>query len=154
MVAGALAGFIHLVPEPGRRSVVLGSVAVVLAFELAGRPLHLPQNHRQVPQSITARATVDGPLQFGFEMGTGVRTYMPTALPHALLLTVLLIGGLGPGLVAGLGFGLGRALMPLTRARAPHPAAWDTLLLRRLRLIGRLCAVGFLLAFAVLLLGQ
>jgi hypothetical protein len=124
----------------------------VLAFELAGRPLSLPQNRRAVPQSVIPRSNVAGPLQFGFEMGTGVRTFMPTALPHVLLLTVVLVGGVAPGIGAGLGFGLGRALMPLLRARQPDPRAWDRRLLATLRTIGVVCASGFLFAALALAL--
>lgn len=124
------------------------ALAAVLSFELAGRPLRLPQNRRAVPQQIIPRSDVDGPLQFGFEMGTGVRTYMPSAIPHALVLAVLLVGGLGPGIAAGLGFGLGRALMPTLRARYRTPLDWDRLLLRRAPALYSTSA----LAFAALLI--
>ncbi|WBB70081.1 hypothetical protein [Micromonospora sp. WMMD812] len=119
-------------------------MAVLLGFEVAGRPLSLPQNRRAVPQTIIPQADVSGPLQFGFEMGTGVRTFMPTALPHALVAAVVLVGGVGPGLAAGLGFGIGRALMPLVRSSHENPADWDDRLLDVLRLVGQLVAVGFL----------
>jgi hypothetical protein len=148
---GAFGGIASLVPAIVRVALLVLGLAVLLGFELAGRPLNLPQNRRLVPQSVIPRANVEGPLQFGFEMGTGVRTFMPTALPHALVLTVALLGGVAPGLLAGLGFGIGRALMPLTRSRAPRPDVWDKALLLRLRLIGRLCAVGFLAAAVGLL---
>lgn len=129
-------------------------IVVIMAFELAGRPLQLPQNRRLVPQEIIPRRQFDGPFQFGFEMGTGVRTFTPTALPHALVLTVVLVGGILPGVLAGLGFGLGRVLMPLTRTLSGEPRHWDRVLLRRLAWIGRLCAAGFLLSLLVVALGE
>jgi hypothetical protein len=153
-VAGAIGGIVSLVPAVPRLWLAVGTLAVMLGFELAGRPLNLPQNRRLVPQDVIRRADVEGPLQFGFEMGTGVRTFMPTALPHALLATVVLLGGLGPGVLAGLGFGLGRALMPIARVRHGDSADWDRLLAQRLRLVGRLCAAAFALAAITVVAGQ
>lgn len=142
-----------MVPEIGRFWVLVPLVAVIMVFELAGRPLQLIQNRRLVPQEIIPRSQFEGPFQFGFEMGTGVRTFSPTALPHALVLVIVLIGGLLPGVLAGLGFGLGRVLMPVTRSFSGDPEGWDRVLLRRLAWVGRICAAGFLLALLVVLLG-
>nr|WP_062343103.1 hypothetical protein [Herbidospora sakaeratensis] len=152
-VAGAFGGLVSVVPEAGRTWALIPVAAVLLAFELAGRPLSLIQNRRLVPQEIIPRSRFEGPFQFGFEMGTGVRTFSPTALPHALVLTIVLVGGLLPGVLAGLGFGLGRVLMPLTRSLSGDPARWDRRLLGGLAWVGRWCAAGFLAALLVLLLG-
>jgi hypothetical protein len=152
LVAGAVGGIVSLVPVAPRTWLAAGILAVMLGFELAGRPLNLPQRRRLVPQEVIRRADVEGPLQFGFEMGTGVRTFMPTALPHALVVFVVLLGGLGPGVLAGLGFGLGRALMPVARSGHGDPARWDRLLARRLRLVARLCATAFAVAALTLAL--
>jgi hypothetical protein len=126
---------------------------VIMAFELAGRPLQLPQNRRLVPQDVIPRSEFEGPFQFGFEMGTGVRTFTPTALPHALILVVALLGGVLPGVLAGIGFGLGRVLMPLARSRSGDPQLWDRVMLRWIVWVGRLCAAGFLLSLMVVLVG-
>ncbi|MGS2641285.1 hypothetical protein [Streptosporangium sp. LJ11] len=153
-VVGAFGGLVSVVPEAGRTWVLVPVVAVLLVFELAGRPLQLIQNRRLVPQEIIPRARFEGPFQFGFEMGTGVRTFTPTALPHALVLTVVLVGGILPGVLAGLGFGMGRVLMPLTRSLSGDPQRWDRHLLGRSARVGRWCAAGFLLVLLVLLLGR
>jgi hypothetical protein len=152
-VVGALGGLVSVVPATGRVWTLIPLLAVITVFELAGRPLRLPQNRRLVPQEIIPRRQFDGPFQFGFEMGTGVRTFTPTALPHALVLTVVLIGGILPGVLAGLGFGLGRVLMPAARTLSGEPQSWDRVLLRRLAWIGRLCAAGFVLSLLVVLGG-
>jgi transposase-like protein len=39
---------------------------------------------RQVPQDVFARGLYRAALQFGFEMGTGVRTYVPATTPYLL----------------------------------------------------------------------
>lgn len=150
ILTGTLGGLASIVPEPVRLWALAPVVAVIMLFELAGRPLSLPQNRRLVPQDVIPRAGFSGPLQFGFEMGTGVRTFTPTALPHLLVLVVVLAGGLGPGLLAGLGFGVGRALMPLSRALSGDPYQWDSKLLASTVWVGRLCAIGFLLSLALL----
>lgn len=142
-MVGILGGFAAVVPAVVRWGVFAIVIGTIGVFELAGRPLSLPQNRRAVPQTIIGQANVSGPLQFGFEMGTGVRTFMPTALPHALIAAVVLVGGIGPGLIAGFGFGVGRALMPLVRSSHPDPALWDDKLLDVLRLVGQLVAAGF-----------
>ncbi|MFI5915748.1 hypothetical protein [Dactylosporangium sp. NPDC051541] len=148
LLAGVLGGFAAVAPDAWRWAAFAVLAVVVLAFELAGRPLRLPQNSRAVPQTIIPESNASGPLQFGFEMGTGVRTFMPTALPHALLAAVVLVGGILPGIGAGLGFGLGRALMPLVRAGSADPRGWDRRLLLSLRRIGILCAAAFALTLA------
>lgn len=140
---GALAGLLSVIPAAGRLAVGGLLLVVVLGAELAGRPLSLPQNRRAVPQTVIPEARVQGALQFGFEMGTGVRTFMPTALPHALVLAVLVSGSLGVGLLAGLGFGTGRAAMPLVRAWSGAPRSWDDTLLASIGRIGQLTAVSF-----------
>ncbi|MGA4993747.1 hypothetical protein [Nonomuraea bangladeshensis] len=145
-ITGALGGLASIIPEPVRLWALAPVVVVILLFELAGRPLSLPQNRRLVPQDVIPRADFAGPLQFGFEMGTGVRTFTPTALPQLLVLIIVLAGGLGPGLLAGLGFGVGRTLMPLSRALSGDPRGWDTKLLASTAWVGRLCAAAFLLS--------
>jgi hypothetical protein len=154
LVAGAIGGIVSIVPAAPRIWLAAAVLVLLLGFELTGRPLDLPQNRRLVPQDVIRRADVEGPLQFGFEMGTGVRTFMPTALPHALVALVVLLGGLGPGILAGLGFGLGRGLMPIARLRHGDAAGWDRLLAQRLRLVGQLCAAAFALAAATVVIGQ
>jgi hypothetical protein len=151
LVVGALAGVLSVVPQPARLVVGAGALAVILIAELAGRPLRLPQNGRAVPPKVIADAHVRGALQFGFEMGTGVRTFMPTALPHALVVAVLAAGGPLVGLVVGLGFGAGRAAMTLLRSASRTPAAWDGTLARRARSVGRLAAVAFTLLLIALI---
>ncbi|MFE3453041.1 hypothetical protein ACFXJ8_29375 [Nonomuraea sp. NPDC059194] len=151
-VVGAVAGIASVIPEVVRLWALLPALLVIMSFELVGRPLSLPQNRRLVPQDVIPKAEFEGPLQFGFEMGTGVRTFTPTALPHLLVAVIVLAGGLGPGLLAGVGFGVGRALMPYLRSRSADSRQWDRDLLRALSRLGQICAAGFLLAVAVILL--
>ncbi len=143
---------LSIVPSYIRLPIGGLALVVILVAELIGRPLTLPQNGRAVPQTIIPEARVQGALQFGFEMGTGVRTFMPTGLPHALVVAVLVAGGLVPSLLAGLGFGLGRSWMTLSRSYSGSPRGWDSQLRMSLRIVGQLTAVCFTVLVAVVFL--
>lgn len=106
--------------------VLYGAFAVVVVVaELMGRRLPLPQNARQVPRSIVFDDPRWGPLQFGFEMGTGVRTFVPTGLPHLLALGLILVAPWDAALLAGVGFGLGRGFMSTSRTKSGDVGWWD-----------------------------
>jgi hypothetical protein len=112
-VAWFLSGFASIMPELGR-AVLLGAGALVvwLAKEgpLAGR-VPLPESRRQIPSGVFNGSLVEGAFRFGFELGTGVRTYVTSPAPYILLL-VILLGWLplGWALLLAIGFGLGRAV--------------------------------------------
>ena len=88
----------------------------------------LPENRRQVTQAVLGRGPVHGAAQFGFEMGTGVRTFMTSASPYLLASWLVLFATPWALLVSALGFALGRGLPNLLylrygdRAAAPVPA--------------------------------
>lgn len=70
-----------------------------------------PQNKRQVSDAVVFATPRRGAAQFGFEMGTGVRTYVTTDAPY-LLAIFLLFGdqSIWIFVTAALGFGGGRGL--------------------------------------------
>lgn len=104
--------------------VVVAVAALVEDVFAPGWPW--PQHARQVPQSVRLREPTVALLQFGFELGTGVRTFVTSRAPYVLV-AVLLLGGLpfAGALAAGTGFGAGRALMPVLRRAHDAPGAWD-----------------------------
>ncbi|WP_019901771.1 hypothetical protein [Salinispora arenicola] len=134
LAGGVTSGLVAVVVGSLFRPVITPIVAVVLivalllavaAQEVGLFTLSLPQNARQVPQSIIQDGEQIGALQFGFEMGTGVRTFMTSGLPHVLLLCVLLLAGWPTALLSGLAFGAGRAWMMLSRLWHGDVVAWD-----------------------------
>jgi hypothetical protein len=135
------------------RIVEVVAVAVVFTLVAANEfglvRIRLPQNARQVPSSIVDDGHRYGALQFGFEMGTGVRTYMTSGLPHALASGLLLLANLPDALLAGAAFGLGRAAMTLARHAHPDRDAWDDALRERDRVLRSGLTVAFGLAIAV-----
>ncbi|MET9023730.1 hypothetical protein ABZV93_27530 [Actinopolymorpha sp. NPDC004070] len=126
VVAVALGLLVRPVVRPVPAAVAVVAVAVLVGLNEFGLlRLRLPQNGRQVPESIGDDGPRYGALHFGFEMGTGVRTYMTTGLPHVLVLAVALCATWPQGLAAGLAFGAGRAAMVLARHAHRDDGHWD-----------------------------
>ncbi|WP_053174343.1 hypothetical protein [Nonomuraea sp. SBT364] len=99
--------------------------AITVAYECGWRRFELPSAKRLVPQEVIGRGPVIGALQFGFEMGTGARTFMPTFLPYITITLLLTSSSFGEAGLAGLGFGLGRAAMVTARYFYGDPDEWD-----------------------------
>lgn len=88
--------------------------------------LHLPQTRQQIPRTVFDRDPARAAARFGYELGTGLRTYLPSAAPHLLAVGLVVLGGPWWGALAlGVGFGLGRGLLPTQRALAPDEQRWD-----------------------------
>ncbi|GAA3015102.1 hypothetical protein [Actinokineospora diospyrosa] len=127
------------------RWALVGAVLVLVALnELRVIDVRLPENRRLVPEGVFRLGRHLGPLQFGIEMGTGARTYLPSGLPYIAATAVLLTASVPQALVAGAAFGFGRALM--TTANLNHPGDWDALWARHARLTAALLSGAFLLS--------
>lgn len=141
-----------LLPTGIRAGLVVAVALVVLAGELGLHRLTLPHRRAQVPSAVIGAGPHAGALQFGFEMGSGVRTHMPSNLPYLPLLAVLLLGSWAAAVLAGLGFGLGRAAMALGRHHSRAPGWWDDQWQRhgrRLRIVLALAAGALLTGLLV-----
>ncbi|WUH99509.1 hypothetical protein OHR68_39480 [Spirillospora sp. NBC_00431] len=138
-------------PEAAAMGVAAAFFGVAALHEFGLVRLRLPQNARQVPEAIENDGPISGALQFGFEMGTGVRTYMSSALPHALVISVFLTAGWTDAIAAGLCFGAGRALMTLSRTAGNEGERWDSALVsheRAIRIIMTVTMAGTLALIA------
>lgn len=125
-VAGLLVSLVPINATPFRMAAVFFLVSTLAVVELTGRGSRLIQNRRQVPQFVNYRYRRSGAFLFGFEMGTGMRTYLPSAFPLALVAGILILTpGVIAGALAGVGFGCGRTLMVLARNRADDRDRWD-----------------------------
>lgn len=131
-----------LAPEGVRALLLVGTALVILAIEMGWFRLALPQNRRQVPAWVIQDGSRSGALQFGYELGTGLRTYVPSSFPHLALVAVLLHAGWAQGLVAGMAFGLGRAAMTLARHYHWDSDEWDNGLVRNRRLVRALLGIA------------
>jgi hypothetical protein len=123
----------------------------VLAGECGLHRVTLPHRRIQVSSAVIGAGSEAGALQFGFEMGCGVRTHMPSNLPYLPLVALLLVGGWATALLTGLGFGLGRAAMALGHHHCRNGTWWDRQWQRhghRVRIT--LALVAVLVALAIL----
>ncbi len=112
-----------LVPGP-LRWALFGVAAVAVALRECGViTFRVPENARLVPEGVQ-HLREWGALQFGFEMGTGMRTYSPSALPHLALLAVVLVVPFPAAFTLAAGFAAGRLAMPLLSNAWSDDGAW------------------------------
>ncbi|MGW0809223.1 hypothetical protein [Nonomuraea sp. NPDC002799] len=141
-----------LIPASWTMPLMLGLVLLALGCDVKLLPFRLPQNARQVPSSIVARSDGSGALQFGFEMGTGLRTFMPTHLPYVLVSLILLAAPWWTAPIAGFCFGVGRAIMVLSAVRRGNAADWDRDFAARKMVILTGCWLSMTCALAVIVI--
>ncbi|MDT0264777.1 hypothetical protein RM844_00575 [Streptomyces sp. DSM 44915] len=135
LVLWSASGLTSPLPAGWWAPITVGAALLGVARDAGLLALRLPQNSRQVPQDVLQRDLVRGALQFGFEMGTGVRTYVSASLPYVAALAVLLANDLAVALLTGLGFALGRAATPALRFASGAGEEWDDRLQDRLPLL-------------------
>jgi hypothetical protein len=134
LVLWLASGLVAPVPAGWRYGIVLAAGLVAVLRDLGVVTLRLPQNARQIPQDVLRTGLVRGALQFGFELGTGVRTYVSASAPYVIALATLLAGQRWQvAVLVGLGFGGGRAASALARYASRGGDDWDARLASRLR---------------------
>ncbi|MEO3927137.1 hypothetical protein ABGB07_25200 [Micromonosporaceae bacterium B7E4] len=131
-----------LLPAPVRLGPLALLAGAVLLREAGLLTLPVPENRRLVPEAVQHRGRFLGTIQFGFEMGTGMRTYSPSALPHLVLLAILLAVPFAGALTAGIGFAAARWIMPAASLGYGGDGSWE----ERWRAHRRLLAVATALA--------
>jgi hypothetical protein len=150
VVAGSL---IRLpIPEIARVAIVGAFLVAVVLREFKVVDFWLPQKKRQIPESVFRLGRHAGPFQFGLEMGTGMRTYLPGGLPYVAGLAVLLLASVPAALAAGAGFGLGRSLMTASNLRYSDDNSWDDEWLANGRRLSLLLGSAFVAALLVVVL--
>jgi hypothetical protein len=124
-------------------TAVVGWFAVIAVREFGLISFPLPQNARLVPESVFRHGRFFGPLQFGLEMGTGLRTYVTSGLPYVALPLVAFFASPLAAVAAGVGFGLGRSLMTTSNLRFSDDNTWDLAFLVHERLIKSVLVAAF-----------
>jgi hypothetical protein len=124
--AAILGGLVQaLVPEQVRLGLLGGLALAVLLREAGLISLPVPENRRLVPEVVLQRGRMLGPIQFGFEMGTGMRTYSPSALPHLVLLAIVLAIPLPGAMLAAVGFAAARWIMAAASIGHSDAGEWS-----------------------------
>lgn len=147
-----LSGLAAPLPEAVRTGAILAVAVLGVVREAGWLRVPMPQNARQIPQEVLRHRVRRGALQFGFELGTGVRTFVSASAPYVVALG-LLLAHQGPAttILAGTGFGAGRAATAAVRYASRHDE-WDDRRLTRMPLLSNAIGVVVLVTLAVLLL--
>lgn len=136
-ILAAVGGLVAPIPtEP--RAAALACVALIAGLRDLGLcTVALPENRRIIPHDLFRGHPWRAAAQFGFELGTGLRTYVSSSAPYVLAAALLLLApSVQTAAVAGAAFGLGRAAMVWMRFAAPDAPRWDDRLTRACALPG------------------
>lgn len=120
-----LGGVLTPVPEAFAAGVIVSFAVAAALRDVRLLSFWLPEARRQIPRELLVREA-SGAFLFGFQMGTGMRTYVPSTAPYCLALMVLFVQPpLATTLLIAAGFGVGRALTPIARSLSPSGDDWD-----------------------------
>lgn len=141
-----------LLPGPVRWALFGTAALAVLLRECGLVRFRVPENARLVPEGVQ-HLREWGALQFGFEMGTGMRTYSPSALPHLVLLAVVLVVPFPAAFTCAAGFAAGRLAMPLLSNAWSDDGAWTQVWTRSERVLRPVLALTVVGALAAAIMG-
>src|SRR5262245_30587809 len=79
-----VSGLLEPIPHVVRMVAFVIVTAVLCIGSATLGPRALPANRRQIPPEVLMGRGGMGVFQFGFEIGTGMRTFLPTAAPHVV----------------------------------------------------------------------
>ena len=122
LTAWLLSGLTEPAGPPARVALICAGGAFLWLAKCGplGRIVSLPEARRQLPAEIFGGSLARGAYRFGFQLGTGMRTYVPSPAPYVLLLALLLARStLASAILVALGFGLGRALPLMAYVSSP-----------------------------------
>lgn len=106
-----LSGLFTPLPPPVRVGLLAAIALGAVARDAGWISVRLPQAARQIPREVLQRGPVAGALQFGFELGTCVRTFMTGSAPYVVAAAILLLQPDPVHVVAAAaGVGVGRTL--------------------------------------------
>lgn len=137
LALAVLGGLVLVSPPPGPAITGLTVLAcLALLRDLGVISFRMPENRRQVRQTVLRLRPLVGDVMFGFELGTGARTFVPAATPYLAAIVVIVLGdGILQGLAAGGAFGLARGLVVVDRSLHKNRNNWDAALERNQRLL-------------------
>lgn len=106
-----LSGLFAPIATPVRAGLLLVVGLAAVARDLEWISVQLPQAARQIPREVLQDGPVRGAWQFGFELGTCVRTFMTGSAPYVVAAAILLLPPRPVEVaIAAAGVALGRTL--------------------------------------------
>jgi hypothetical protein len=145
-----LSGLAAPLPDVVRTALIIAVAVLGVAREAGWVRIPMPQNARQIPQEVLRTRIRRGALQFGFELGTGVRTFVSASAPYVVALGLLLAHqGPVPTILTGTGFGVGRAATATVRYASRHDE-WDDRRVTRMPFLTNAIGVTVLIALTLL----
>lgn len=123
--------------------------AVVLLIEFLNLAVNLPQAKRQIPERVFWGRRNLAALRFGFEYGTGFRTYITSNGTYILLIGLICLP-ISPfqSALTGVAFGFGRSISVLQRMLR-KASNWQTAVVRQSRFLARLGSCSALAALSM-----
>jgi hypothetical protein len=106
------------VPLSLTAALLLSATMLATLRDVGVLEFNLPENKRLIPRTVLKKSPGAASFHFGFEMGTGFRTYITASSPYVLALAILVAQPtIGVTLVGAVGFGVGRAFPIAAAAR-------------------------------------
>lgn len=119
-------GLIREAAKPFAQVLVALAAIALVAREFRIVRFRLPAIGRQVPQSVFSKRVYVAAFQFGFALGTGLRTRITANSPYLLFVALLLwVSDVESALALGVGFGAGRAFPAISRYLRKEEENWD-----------------------------
>lgn len=145
-------GLLSWIPAPMMQMAGIALATVAFAVHLFRGADRLPQRRAQIPESVFGQSLNYDSALFGFQYGTGCRTYITSSTPFiAVGLLVFARSDWRWLVVAGLAFGLSRALPVLSRFLVAMQG-WSDLVDRQAKLLTRSPAVAAMAVFGAVAL--
>lgn len=127
---------------------LVGGMGLVI-YDLCVSRVQLVQAARQIPQEVFISDLRWAASRFGFEYGTGLRTFLTSSAPYILGCAVIL-AEVRPltGFAVGSAFGFGRSFS-LLQYQVKKKENWQEAVQRQARLLERCGSVGVFLLVAL-----
>ena len=149
LLLAVVGGFVNWIDGASRFLVFLSAGLGLVIYDLQVARVRLLQAARQIPQEVFVSDLRWAASRFGFEYGTGLRTYLTSAAPYIFGCAVIFVG-VSPlvGLALGAAFGFGRSLS-LLQYQIRRKENWQEAVQRQARLLERSGSIGVFLLLAL-----
>jgi hypothetical protein len=145
LIAALVGGLLSWIDRGARDAALLAICVALVAYDLLSPSVKLWQSARQIPETVLLSDLRLAAIRFGYEYGTGLRTYVTSTAPYVVGAAVILTNA-GPfrSMLAGALFGFGRSL-GLLQYQLKGKEGWQQAVAEQSRSLERAGAVGAVL---------